>query len=145
MIDLNTGVKFLENSRIRHHVVVRCQIHNHTFTLCWLQTTEEGGLATSTSTGGYLEISTRYICLATGILGGQAACRQSPVVVLLSNVRNVMSNVRAIYIFFSISVIKVRPRPMPVTVCQMCWIMLIPDSFAATCPAPPSPSTLAGP
>ena len=63
MIDLNTGVKFLENSRIRR-VVVRCQIHNHTFTLCWLQTTEEGGLATTTtttttSTGGYLEISTR--------------------------------------------------------------------------------------
>ena len=49
MIDLNTGVKFLENSRIRR-VVVRCQIHNHTLTLCWPQTTEEGGLATSTST-----------------------------------------------------------------------------------------------
>ena len=66
MIDLNTGVKFLENSRIRQdirRVVVRCQIHNHTLTLCWPQTTEEGGLATSTSTaqeaGGYLEISPR--------------------------------------------------------------------------------------
>ena len=61
MIDLNTGVKFLENSRIRR-VVVRCQIHNHTLTLCWLQTTEEGGLATTTTTTGrrgYLEISTR--------------------------------------------------------------------------------------
>ena len=134
MIDLNTGVKFLENSRIRR-VVVRCQIHNHTFTLCWLQTTEEGGLATSTTTtgrGGYLEISTRCTRLVRQLADNPQ----------LLNVRSV----RAIDHFFQFPSLqaKVRPRPMPVTVCQMCLIMLIPDSFAATCPAPPSPSALAG-
>ena len=95
MIDLNTGVKFLENSRIRHHVVVRCQIHNHTFTLCWLQTTEEGGLATTTSTGGYLEISTRCTPLVRQLADNPQ----------LLNVRSV----RAIDHFFPSLQAKVRP------------------------------------
>ena len=85
--------------------MVRCQIHNHTLTLCWPQTTEEGGLATSTSTAQEVIWRSRPAAAPAWlqrILGGQAACRQSQVVVLLPNVRSV----QAIDHFFQIPSLK---------------------------------------